>query len=64
MRGDVQNARLALDHDGLCFVEGAGDEGNAGCLFVFYPVSEYGACSVRGPTRRLCESFRNRVRRG
>ena len=51
MRGDVQNARLSLDHDGLCFVEGAGDEGNAGCLFVFnliaYPL---GACA------RLAES--------
>ena len=46
VRGYVQNAGLALDHDGLCFGQGAGDEGYAGCVAVFdLSADPLGACA-------------------
>ena len=44
MWGYVEDARLALDHDGLCFVESAGDEGDAvGCLGLYLIADPLGA---------------------
>ena len=50
-RRDIDDAGLALDHDGLCFGQGAGDEGRCGLRGGLRP--------ERGPTRHLCESFRS-----